>query len=125
MDVVTGAFGYICRYITAQLLESGREVKTITTHVDKPNPFGEQVEAFPYNFEYPNLLIESLKGVDTLYNTYWVRFNHGSVTFSKAVNNTRLLFKCAVEADVKKIVHISVTNPSQDSQLPYYRGKAQ
>ena len=45
MNVVTGAFGYIGRYITAHLLESGEAVKTITTHPHKPNPFGAAVEA--------------------------------------------------------------------------------
>jgi NADH dehydrogenase len=124
MDVVTGAFGYIGRYITAHLLECNRGVKTITTHVDKPNPFGEQVEAFPYNFDHPRILIKTLKGIDTLYNTYWVRFDYGGVTFDQAVRNTRTLFNCAAEAGVKHIVHISVTNPSLDSPLPYYRGKA-
>jgi NADH dehydrogenase len=123
-DVVTGAFGYIGRYITAQLLDSGRAVKTITTHIDKPNPFGERVKAYPYNFDHPVLLRETLQGAEILYNTYWVRFNHGSTTFSQAVRNTEILFECAVEAGVQKIVHISVTNASKESPLPYYQGKA-
>jgi uncharacterized protein YbjT (DUF2867 family) len=123
-DIVTGAFGYIGRYITAQLLDSGRGVRTITTHIDKPNPFGERVKAFAYNFDRPDLLRESLQGADILYNTYWVRFNHGSSTFAQAVKNTEVLFQCAVEAGIQKIVHISVTNASSDSPLPYYRGKA-
>lgn len=123
-DIVTGSFGYIGRYITAQLLDSGRGVRTITTHIDKPNPFGERVKAYSYNFDRPDLLRESLKGADTLYNTYWVRFNHGSSTFAQAVKNTEVLFQCAVEAGIRKIVQISVTNASCDSPLPYYRGKA-
>jgi NADH dehydrogenase len=123
MDVVTGAFGYIGRYITAHLLETGRQVKTITTHVDKPNPFGTRVRAFPYDFERPDRLVETLRGVDTLYNTYWVRFPHGSLTFEDAVANTKILFNSAVQAGVRKIVHISVTQASPESPLPYYAGK--
>ncbi|MFH1131685.1 MAG: NAD(P)H-binding protein, partial [Pseudomonadota bacterium] len=121
---VTGAFGFIGRYITAQLINSGRRVKTITTHVDKPNPFGGQVEAFFYNFAHPDLLEETLRGVETLYNTYWVRFNRGTTTFARAVENTKILFRCAAAAGVKRIVHISVTHASEDSPFPYYRGKA-
>ena len=124
IDVVTGAFGFIGRYITAQLLDSGRRVKTITTHVDKPNPFGGQVKAFSFNFERPDLLEENLRGVETLYNTYWVRFDRGAITFERAVDNTKILFHCAAAAGVKRVVHISVTHASKDSVLPYYRGKA-
>jgi NADH dehydrogenase len=123
-DIVTGAFGFIGRYITAQLINSGRSVKTITTHVDKPNPFGGQVKAFSYNFERPDLLEGTLRGVETLYNTYWVRFDRGPTTFARAVENTKVLFRCAAAAGVSKIVHISVTHASVDSFLPYYRGKA-
>lgn len=124
MDIVTGAFGYIGRYITAQLLQTGRSVKTITTHVDKPNPFGEQVKSYPYNFVQPDLLKETLLGAETLYNTYWVRFNRGQSSFAQAVKNSEILFQCAAAAGVQKIVHISVTNASKNSPLPYYQGKA-
>lgn len=123
-DVVTGAFGYIGRYVAAQLLDSGRCVKTITTHVDKPNPFGEKVKVYSYNFDRPDILREILCGAETLYNTYWVRFERGTTTFSQAVKNTEFLFQCAAEAGVQKIVHISVTQASKNSSLPYYKGKA-
>jgi NADH dehydrogenase len=70
-------------------------------------------------------LVESLRGADTLYNTYWIRFEHGGSTFAQAVENTRALFAAASEAGVRRIVHVSVTNASEDSPLPYFRGKAQ
>jgi hypothetical protein len=35
LDVVTGAFSYIGKYIARHLLDSGRQVRTITTHPDK------------------------------------------------------------------------------------------
>lgn len=124
MNVVTGAFGYIGRYIAGHLLESGEAVKTITTHLDKPNPLGATVEALPYNFDRPNELAASLRGATTLYNTYWVRFEYGGATFQQAVRNTVTLFECAKRAGVERIVHISVTNASIESRLPYYRGKA-
>ncbi len=122
-SVVTGAFGYIGRYIARHLLAIGESVTTITTHPDKPNPFGENVKAFPYDFENPDALTASLRGASTLYNTYWVRFEYGQVTFRQAVDNTRTLFRCAKAAGVQKIVHISVTHASPESALPYYAGK--
>jgi NADH dehydrogenase len=124
VDVVTGAFGYIGKYIAKSLLTDGREVRTITTHPDKPNPFGSAVRGFPYSFDDPPRLTSSLAGAETLFNTYWIRFERYGQTFESALRNTRTLFECAREAGVKRIVHISVTNPSLDSPLPYYRGKA-
>lgn len=125
MNVVTGAFGYIGRAITQYLLEQGEQVRTITTHPDKPNPFGASVEAFPYNFDHPDELQASLRGATTLYNTYWIRFEYGGATFQQAVQNTITLFECARRAGVERIVHVGVTRATLDSALPYYRGKAQ
>lgn len=124
MDVVTGSFGFIGKYLTRELLEKGHEVKTITTHPNKPNPFGRKVITSPYNFEKPEKLTQYLGGCDTLYNTYWVRFNYRQWSFEEALRNTKILFDCAKQAGVRKIVHISVTNPSEQDDLPYYRGKA-
>jgi uncharacterized protein YbjT (DUF2867 family) len=124
VNVVTGAFGYIGRHIARHLLESGAAVRTITTHPDKPNPFGAAVQAFPLDFDRPDDLIESLRGASTLYNTYWIRFEHGGATFGQAVRNTETLFQCARRAGVERIVHIGVTNASLESSLPYYKGKA-
>lgn len=124
MDIVTGSFGYIGKYITKQLLSQGREVRTITTHPQKPNPFGSQVQAFPYHFDNPSVLMQIMQGADTLFNTYWIRFEYGGQTYAQALENTRLLFESARQAGVRKIIQISVTRASLDSDLPYYRGKA-
>jgi NADH dehydrogenase len=123
MDIVTGSFGYIGKYITLHLLDLGREVRTITTHPTKPNPFGARVQAFPYSFEDPASLIQTLTGATTLYNTYWIRFAYGGLTYEQALKNTHTLFECARQAGVGKIVHISVTQASINSNLPYYSGK--
>ncbi len=125
MNVVTGAFGYIGKYITRLLLERGEQVKTITTHPEKPNPFGQAVESYAYDFENPERLVSRLRGADTLYNTYWIRFPFKGQTFESAERDTRILFSCASRAGIRRIVHISVTNASVDSPLPYYRGKGE
>lgn len=124
MQVVTGAGGYIGRYITAALLARGQEVRSITTHIHRPSPFGEAVPFFAYDFDQPARLVEHLKGAETLYNTYWVRFPHRGHTYERALEHTAILFASAAEAGVRRIVHIGVTHASLDSPLPYYRGKA-
>jgi len=123
LNVVTGAFGYTGKYITWRLLSMGKTVRTLTGHPNRENPFGEQVSVSPFNFDNPSELTKSLRGATTLYNTYWVRFSHGQVTFDKAVENTKTLIKAAEEAGVQRIVHVSVTNASEESPLPYFRGK--
>ena len=128
LDAVTGAFGFTGMYIAQRLLDAGRSVRTFTgrPHLQGSanDPFGGRVEALPFNFDEPQALTEGLRGVDTLYNTYWVRFSSGAVTFDLAVENSRALVRAAKEAGVRRLVHISITNPSPDSPLPYFRGKA-
>lgn len=114
MDAVTGAFSYTGKYITRLLLAQGREVMTLTGHPERPNEFGDKVKALPYQFNQPEPLAQSLEGIDTLYNTYWVRFDHGSTTFAGAVRNTQALFQAAKRAGVRRIVHTSITNPALD-----------
>ncbi len=124
VNVITGAFSYTGKYITQRLLAQGKEVRTLTGHPNNLNPFGEQVQVHPFNFDQPHKLVESLQDVTTLYNTYWVRFSHGSITYERAVENTKVLFKAAKEAGVRRIVHVSITNPAETSPLPYFKGKA-
>jgi NADH dehydrogenase len=123
-NIMTGAFSYTGKYITQRLLALGKEVRTLTGHPNNPNPFGEQVQAHPFNFDQPDKLLESLQGATTLYNTYWVRFSHGSTTYEQAIENTKILFNAAKEAGIQRVVHVSITNPSEMSPLPYFKGKA-
>ena len=86
--VVTGAFGYSGKYIASLLLQQGRRVRTLTGHPNRPNPFGDRVEALPFHFDRPEVLAANLRGAAVLYNTYWVRFSRGRTTFDQAVANT-------------------------------------
>ena len=122
--VVTGAFGYSGKYIARRLLDCGHEVITLTNSLQRANPFGGLLKAYPFNFDNPRKLAESLCGVSVLYNTYWVRFNHKTFRHADAVKNTLTMFEAAKAAGVERIVHVSITNPSEDSPLEYFRGKA-
>jgi NADH dehydrogenase len=83
------------------------------------------VEAFPYSFDRPDQLRESLRGASILINTYWVRFPSGVLTFEAAVRNTGTLIEAAKTAGIRRMVHVSIAKPSLESPLGYYRGKAQ
>lgn len=123
--VITGAFSYTGKYATRILLDHGYRIRTLTFHPERENPFGDKVQVFPYNFDHPERLTETLRGASTLINTYWVRFPRGKSTFETAVQNTRTLIHAAKEAGVRRIIHVSIANPSLDSPLGYYKGKAQ
>jgi uncharacterized protein YbjT (DUF2867 family) len=120
---VTGAFSYSGKYITKRLLARGEEVITLTGHPNRPDPFGGKVKAYPLDFDEDGMT-RSLQGVDVLVNTYWVRFDKGENTQPRAVENTSKLINAAKAASVKRVVHISITNPSAQSHLPYFWGKA-
>jgi NADH dehydrogenase len=124
IHAVTGAFGYSGKYIARQLLDRGYNVRTLTNSIHRDNPFGDSIAVYPCNFDNTEKLTESLKGVSVLYNTYWVRFNYKTFTFASAVTNSITLFNCAKQAGIERVVHISVTNPSEQSHLEYFRGKA-
>lgn len=123
LDAVTGAFSYSGAAIARQLHQSGRRVRTLTGHPGRA-PVGTAIDTCRLDFGDPVGLTESLRGVTTLYNTYWVRFARRRVDHEVAVSNSRLLFFAARRAGVQRIVHVSITHPSVESPLPYFRGKA-
>jgi uncharacterized protein YbjT (DUF2867 family) len=124
LDLVTGAFSYSGSHIARRLLDADHELRTLTYHPERVHPLRDDVDARRYRFDDPAELARSLTGVTTLYNTYWVRFDHGTSTYDNAVESSRMLFAAARRAGVERIVHVSITNPSITSRLPYFRGKA-
>lgn len=124
LHVVTGGLGYSGRYIARRLIAAGARTRTLTSSQGRPNPFGDRLEIQPLNFDRPTELAESLRGAAVLYNTYWVRFNHRNFQHAAAVKNTLVLFEAARLAGVRRVVHVSITNPSEESPLEYFGGKA-
>jgi uncharacterized protein YbjT (DUF2867 family) len=123
IDAVTGAFSYSGRAIAAELMDTGRQVRTLTGHPQHA-PAGTAIDVRPLDFDDTVGLVDALAGVTTLYNTYWVRFAHGQSDHDQAVINSRTLFQAARRAGVLRIVHVSITHPSLASPFPYFRGKA-
>lgn len=122
LDLVTGATGYSGAYVARRLLSRGRRVRTLTRD---PSLVTAPLEGFAYRFEHPEAMAEAFEGVDTFYNTYWVRFGRGEVDHDVAVRNSCALVKAAAVAGVRRMVHVSIMQPSADSPYSYHRGKAQ
>ncbi|WP_328913295.1 MULTISPECIES: SDR family oxidoreductase [unclassified Streptomyces] len=123
LDAVTGAFGYSGAAIADRLQAAGRRVRTLTGHPDRA-PAGSTVEVRPLDFHDPAALTDALRGTDTLYNTYWVRFGRGALDHRTATARSRTLFRAAADAGVRRVVHVSITHPAADSPYPYFREKA-
>ena len=119
--LITGASGYIGGAVAERLVDCA-EVRSLTSHPAK-NRFGDRVHSFPYDFEHPERMADAFRGVDVFVNSYYVRFNYGRVRFEQAVERSRQLFALARTAGVRKVVHVSVSNASEESDLPYYRNK--
>jgi uncharacterized protein YbjT (DUF2867 family) len=124
LDAVTGAFSYSGVAIAGLLRAAGHRLRTLTGHPERA-PTGTDIDVRPLDFSDPAGLAESLRGVHTLYNTYWVRFARGRVDHAAAVANSRVLFAAASDAGVRRVVHVSITNPSLNSPYSYFRGKAE
>ena len=121
---VTGSFGFTGRALTERLLRAGHEVVTVSRRSGKGDPLAERINVRPFDTGDPDALVASLAGVETLFNTYWLRFPRGSSTFEGAVARSATLLAAAREAGVRRVVHVSVVNASPDADTPYVRAKA-
>ena len=120
---VTGPFSYTGSYIARRLESKGIPTRGFLRDLTT-RPASTAVDCRSLQFQDHNQLTRDLEGVDVLYNTYWIRFERGASTFAGAVRNTQVLAEAARAAGVRRIVHISVSNPSADSPFAYFRGKA-
>jgi NADH dehydrogenase len=121
---VTGAFGYTGRALSERLLAAGHEVVTLTRRSGAGDPLADRITVRPIEGVDRATLAESLAGVDTLFNTYWLRFPRGGETFEGVVARSAELIEAARTAGVRRIVHVSVINAALDAETPYVRAKA-
>lgn len=105
---VTGATSFTGRFIAARLREAGDEVRNLSRA----------------DLDDRDRLAAALDGTDTLYNTFWIRFERGPITYAWAIERSRAIFEAARRAGVRRIVHLSVINASHDSPTAYFRAKA-
>lgn len=54
-----------------------------------------------------------------------MRFPYGRTTYEAAVRNTLTMIRAAEAAGVRRMVHVSITNPSEDSPFRCFSGKAE
>jgi len=123
VHAVTGPFSYTGKYIARALARQGAEARGLVRSRSGAED-GSRMDCRRLQFEDRDQLARDLEGVEVLYNTYWIRFERAGSTFAQAVANTGALARAAAVAGVRRVVHISVSNPSHDSPFAYCRGKA-
>jgi NADH dehydrogenase len=121
---VTGSFGFTGRALTERLLAAGHEVVTLSRRSGTGDPLAGRIAVRPLDLERADELQASLEGVETLFNTYWLRFPRGGSTFELAVARSAALLAAARGAGVRRVVHVSVVNAAADAETPYVRAKA-
>jgi NADH dehydrogenase len=121
---VTGAFGFTGRVLATQLLDAGHSVITLTRRSGAGDALAPRLDIRPFDTDDPGGLESSLVGVETLFNTYWLRFPRGGQTFERAVARSAVLVAAARQAGVRRVVHVSVVNAAADAETPYVRAKA-
>ncbi len=122
--VITGARSYTGSAVARELAARGFALRTLTNRTDAIHDPGP-MEVRPLQFTDEDALIDAMRGASVFVNTYWVRYPQAGHSFAEAVRRSGWLFDGARAAGVDRLVHISVSNPSLDSKLDYYRGKAQ
>lgn len=122
-DAVTGATSYTGRFIGERLVARDRRVIDLTRRARSPHPLGPLAVSAAIDADAAGLA-RTLDGVDTLYDTFWIRFERGPITYDWAVERCRTLFAAARSAGVRRIVHLSVINASPDAPTAYFRAKA-
>jgi uncharacterized protein YbjT (DUF2867 family) len=123
LDAVTGAFSFTGRAIARQLLAEGREVVTLVRR-PAPSDADSRIRTAPMAFDDPAALATAFAGVDTFYNTYWIRFERGETTFDEVIRRSRLLLTAASHAGVRRVVHVSVVNAGPTAPTTYFTAKA-
>ena len=123
LDAVTGAFSFTGRAIAGRLLSEGRAVVTMVRRHGAPDA-DSRIRTAIVTLDDPAALVDALRGVDTLYNTHWIRFARGKVSFDLATDRTLRLVEGARRAGVRRVVHVSVVNASETAPTAYFRAKA-
>ncbi|HEV2005700.1 MAG TPA: NAD(P)H-binding protein [Candidatus Limnocylindrales bacterium] len=124
LDAITGAFGFTGRALAERLLADGHDLVTLSRRSGGGDPLRERLRVEPFDTDRPDRLVAALAGVDTLFNTFWIRFPRGAMTYERAVAQSAVLVGAARKAGVRRIVHFSVVNAAPDGPTPYVRAKA-
>lgn len=128
--VVFGGSGFVGRYIVKRLVEQGARVRVAIRRPDQGlflKPMGQvgQVEIVQTNVRVPVSVATALKGADYAYNCVGILAEGGPQRFNAVqAFGAEVIAKCAKEAGVKQLVHLSAIGADAESPSKYAQTKA-
>ena len=119
---MTGAFSYSGRAIAHACSTTGARCVRSPAIRSRADP-AQAIDVRPLDFSDVPALVRDLDGVTTLYNTYWVRFAHGSTNHDKP---SRTPARSSMRRAGRRPTHRPHQHHAPDDRiaLPVLRGKA-
>ena len=125
---VTGATGYVGRYVVEQLLRREHEVRALVRDPAQAGWLKDRggVTLVEGNLENPASLQQLVAGAQAVVHLVGIIVEVGRQTFERVhVQGTRALLEAARAAGVSKFVHMSALGARADKEAtPYHRTKA-
>lgn len=105
--LVTGATGFLGRYVVAEALSRGHSVRAVVRPTSDANQFDNDVECVRVDLRSPRGLVDACRGVDAVIHCAAAKSGDFYAQFAGTVLATENLLKAMKEAGVNHIVAIS------------------
>lgn len=127
---VIGGSGFLGRYIVKRLAAEGPVVRVAVRNTDAAlflKPLGPLAHIVPFGTDIRDdaLVSAAVGGVDAVVNLPGILYERGRQTFQAIhVDGARRVARCAREAGVSRLVHVSALGADPASPSAYARSKA-
>ncbi|MFN7066012.1 MAG: SDR family oxidoreductase, partial [Aquificaceae bacterium] len=127
--IITGATGFVGRYIVRELLSQGYEVACLARNVKKAREvLGERVEAYKVNLEDKDSLKEAFSHFQPNFLIHLIGIlfqdkRHGQTFMRVHYLYSKNLYEVAKQYPIKKAVHMSALGTHKTAPSMYHRTK--
>ena len=115
--LVTGATGFLGRYVVAEALSRGHSVRAVVRPTSDANQFDNDGQCVRVDLRSPRGLVEACRGVDAVIHCAAAKSGDFYAQFAGTVLATENLLKAMKEAGVNQIVAISSLSVYDYKQL--------
>jgi NADH dehydrogenase len=129
MILITGATGYIGRYLVNRLVARGERPRCLVRDTTRAKTIlpADKVELVEGDTTQPNTLSAAVQGINTIVHAAFITADHKALTHNyydnTNVNGTANLIKAAKDASVKRILEIGGLGTKPDKPGTYMQGR--